>query len=194
MRLLFKSNRNNPLWTLWLSTILKQIGKRISSLKIQGKCFTEIQKYVHQKAILKWNSFLETDHLFKFAMKALQQQLPTASNLFRWKSITSSRCPLRGLVQTNKHVWLNYGSPASLSRYTKRHDHVLGMLIDWFKSHLKDKCELYADIDEAFVKPITYLFFPSRPDITIKYSSRIDILEVKSNRKSYMGFQIVYNF
>ena len=158
----------------------EKIDKHISSLKIQGKSFTEIQKYVHQKAILKWNSFLETvpDHLFKFARKALQQQLPTASNLFRWKKTTSPSCPLCGLVQTNKHVLSNCGSPASLSRYTKRHDHVLGILIDWFKSHLKDKCELYADIDEASVKPITDLFFPSRPDIAIKYSSRIDILEL----------------
>ena len=90
----------------------------------------------------------------------------------------SPSCPLCGLVQTNKHVLSNCGSPASLSRYTKRHDHVLGILIDWFKSHLKDKCELYADIDEASVKPITDLFFPSRPDIAIKYSSRIDILEL----------------
>ena len=74
----------------------EKIDKHISSLKIQGKSFTEIQKSVHQKAILKWNSFLETvpDHLFKFARKALQQQLPTASNLFRWKKNNITLLPI----------------------------------------------------------------------------------------------------
>ena len=65
-----------------------------------------------------------------------------------------------------------------LSKYTKRHDHALEILLDWFKSNLKDKRELYADFDTASVKPITDLFLQFRPDIAIKHFSQIDILEL----------------
>ena len=65
-----------------------------------------------------------------------------------------------------------------LSKYTKRHDRTLEILLDWFKSNLKDKHELYADFDTASVKPITDLFFQFRPDIAINYFSQIDILEL----------------
>ena len=66
-------------------------------------------------------------------------------------------------------------------------------MIDWFESHLKDNCELYADIDETSVKPITDLFFASGPDRAIKYSLRIDILELtvchKTNISSSQKFE-----
>ena len=65
-----------------------------------------------------------------------------------------------------------------LSKYTKRHDHALEILLNWFKSNLKDNHELYADFDTASVKPISDLFFQFRPDIAIKHFSQIDILEL----------------
>ena len=65
-----------------------------------------------------------------------------------------------------------------LSKYTKRHNNALEILLDWFKSNLKDKHELYADFDTASVKPITDLFLQFRPDIAIKHFSQIDILEL----------------
>ena len=138
-----------------------KIDTHISSLKLQGKSFIEIQKALPQKSISNWNSFLESvpDHLFTFARKAMQQQLPTAANLLRWNKISSSSCVLCGLSQTNKHVLSNCGSEIMLSKYTKRHDRALEILLDWFKSNLKDKHELYADFDTASVKPITDLFF-----------------------------------
>ena len=133
-----------------------KIDTHISSLKLQGKSFIEIQKALPQKSISNWNSFLESvpDHLFTFTRKAMQQQLPTAANLFRWSKISSSSC---GFPQTNKHVLSNF--QIMLSKYTRRNDHALEILLDWFKSNLKDKHELYADFDTASVKPITDLFF-----------------------------------
>ena len=65
-----------------------------------------------------------------------------------------------------------------LLKYTMRHDHALEILLDWFKSNLKDKHKLYGDFDTASVKPITDLFFQFWPDIAIKHFFQIDILEL----------------
>ena len=55
-----------------------------------------------------WSRIVEAlpDFLFRFVKKALQQQLPTASNLARWKRIASPNCILCGksIPQTNKHL------------------------------------------------------------------------------------------
>ena len=100
-----QQSKQSALDSLKAHNYSEKIDKHISSLIIQGKSFTEIQKYVHLKAILKWDSFLETvpDHLFKFARKALQQQLPTASNLFRWKKNNIALLPVvwAGAKRTN---------------------------------------------------------------------------------------------
>ena len=61
---------------------------------------------------------LESMHqyIFSFARKATLQQLPTASNLHRWKKISSPVCNLcnSDMVQTNKHVMNNCSNAKAL--------------------------------------------------------------------------------
>ena len=85
-----------------------------------------------------------------------------------------------------------------LSKYTKRHEHALAILLHWFKSNLNDKHELYADFDTASVMPITDLFLQFRPDIAIKHFSQIDILELtvchESNLTKKSKYQNLKNY
>ena len=83
-----------------------------------------------RQSIIDWSSSLEAmpQYIFNFARKALIQQLPTASNLHRWKKIASPMCNLcsSDKVQTNKHALNNCDK--ALERYTERHDNVLSLL------------------------------------------------------------------
>src|SRR6218665_3630624 len=71
--------------------------------------------------------------VYNFERKALQQQLPTAANLARWKKTSDASCQLRnsGKPQTNKHVLSNCSSPAALERYKSRHNGILETMGDW---------------------------------------------------------------
>ena len=97
-------------------------------LKMQGESPKVIIESISRKNLTSWNNLF--DHLpqfpFQFARKALQQQLPTASNLYRWKKLQSPMCSLCGInkPQTNLHVLSNCSSQKALDRYTQRHNNV----------------------------------------------------------------------
>ena len=57
----------------------------ISSLKIQGKIIKHLAESTKKSSLASWSSELDKlpASLFIFTKKALQQQLPTASNLMR---------------------------------------------------------------------------------------------------------------
>ena len=113
---------------------LSKVVEHISSLKVQGKSFSAVREAFDEASIKSWSSMVNdllSGMLFTFVRKAFQQQLPTASNLYRWKKSDSDKCSLCGLVQTNKHSLNNCGSSAALSRYKTRHDRILEILARW---------------------------------------------------------------
>ena len=72
--------------------------QRRSSLKIQGKSFNSIKEAFDEKTINSWSTMINDllpERLFLFVRKAFQQQLPTASNWFRWKKTDSNKCRFR---------------------------------------------------------------------------------------------------
>src|SRR5579872_5570302 len=80
--------------------------------------------------------------------------------------------------QTNKHVLSNRSAPVALQRYTKRHDDILNILVNWFKTVLPQSSKIYADIINCNCLPICDLFQNFRPDVAIYNSDALNILEL----------------
>ena len=160
---------------------LSKVVEHISSLKVQGKSFSAVREAFDEASIKSWSSMVNdllSGMLFTFVRKAFQQQLPTASNLYRWKKSDSDKCSLCGLVQTNKHSLNNCGSSAALSRYKTRHDRILEILARWIITVVKDDDEVFVDLNEQSFKPVSNLFHSMRPDIVIKSRNYIATLEL----------------
>ena len=166
---------------------LSKVVEHISSLKVQGKSFSAVREVFDEASIKSWSSMVNDllpGMLFTFVRKAFQQQLPTASNLYRWKKSDSDKCSLCGLVQTNKHSLNNCGSSAALSRYKTRHDRILEILARWIITVVKDDDEVFVDLNEQSFKPVSNLFHSMRPDIVVKSRKYIATLELTISHES----------
>ena len=90
--------------------------QHINSLQLQGALIRSVTDSLSKASIKKWSSQLSNvaTPVFRFVCKALQQQLPTATNLVRWESRqtlrvlyaqvyrqTSTSCPIAN------HPWLS---------------------------------------------------------------------------------------
>ena len=93
------------------SSLILQAESHRHSLVLQCQAIQVIVDCVPKSGIEQWSRVVEAlpDFLFRFVKKALQQQLPTASNLARWKRIPSPDCMLckKSIHQTNKHLLSN---------------------------------------------------------------------------------------
>ena len=172
----------------------KRKMEHINSLSIQGKLISAITEEFSKSVITKWTRNLDklATQMFNFVRKALQQQLPTASNLQRWGKTTDSNCPLCQKIQTNKHVLSNCGSSVALERYKTRHDSILTILVDWIRMNVKPGLETFADLEDKEYRPLSELFQSLRPDMAVLGPSSIDTLELTvchetnlSNSKQY---------
>ncbi len=154
--------------------------EHIFSLRCQGVLFKSIIENISQKQIGRWARDLEKlpEVLYKFARKALQQQLPTNSNLQLWGKTNNPICPLCNFKQTNKHVLANCGSIAALSRFTDRHNKILTIILEWLQAHVLPGSAIYADLSGTNVKPISDIFNSLRPDIAIIRADLIETLEL----------------
>ena len=150
------------------------------NLGVQGLSIKSVLEVIPEKQISAWSQSLNdlSGYLYNFIRKAIQSQLPTFSNLHRWGRSPSALCPLCGQQQTNKHVLSNCGANSALNRYTIRHNQILQLLIDWLSSKLSAGNEIYHDLPVAGSKHISDLFIGLRPDIVIKNTDKISILEL----------------
>ena len=155
------------------------------SLNIQCQIVKSVVESVSKQNIILWSMTLESmpQYIFSFARKAILQQLPTASNLHRWKKISSPVCNLcnSGMPQTNKHVMNNCSNVKALERYSQRHDNVLSLLAGWILSTKSTEQELFVDLPSESEKwnPIDQVFQPAcRPDILVIEHSKIFVLEL----------------
>ena len=204
---MLKSNKNKDVQNIWsitsaknvnldalvtqhgdkqsaLKTLAKEqqqeIKEHLASLQIQGQIINFITQTLSKTTIAWWASEIEKlpAPLFKFVKKAMQQQLPTASNLVRWGKTQDVRCPLCQEKQTNKHVLSNCSSSTALTRFKNRHDNVLSILVEGISRKLQNNQTVYSDLDGQQSKPVSELFMSLRPDIAIRSSSTIDTLEL----------------
>ena len=152
-------------------------------LEIQGMAVKMIVDNISKGNILNWTNMLNQmpESIFCFARKALQQQLPTAANLARWKRIVNPSCILchSDKPQTNKHVLSNCESPVALKRYTNRHDQILEAMVNWLKISKNDSQSIVADLKCEGSVPVSDIFEDCyRPDICIIDSKSVYVLEL----------------
>ena len=120
----------------------------VNSLEIQGTLVSSINSCLSSQEISRWSKYTLTllESSFKFVRKALQQQLATAANMKRWGRSAANLCTLCSAVQTNKHVLSNCSSPSTLHRYSNRHNSILTILAEYFKSVLPSTHSLFVDL------------------------------------------------
>ena len=103
------------------------------------------------------------------------------STIYQWISLTE---------KYTKHLTLYYNYyfviiiiiiiaiAIALERYTKRHNKVLEILINWIGSVLDSSFVLYADLVHPKAKPVIDIFNSIRPDIAVKTNDQIHTLEL----------------
>ena len=163
------------------ASLIFQAEFHAHSLILQGQAVKVITECISKSGIGQWSRIVEAlpDFLFHFAKKALQQQLPTASNLARWKRIPSPNCILCGnsIPQTNKHLLSHCAY--LLDRYSERHNRILEKIVRWIDSHKSPKQRLAVDLPFSSFIQIDTVFKPTiRPDIVLYDESSISILEL----------------
>src|SRR6267154_1056399 len=175
--LLNNSNYLDARRTLNQQSISRSLN-HINRLKIQSPSITTINTELKKQEIKRWSNFTLTlpESVFKFIRKAIQQQLATASNMKRWGRSVNNVCTLCKAIQTNKHVLSNCSSSASLSRYSKRHNSILAILVEYLTSVLPSSNTLYVDLPHR--TPINTIFNTLRPDLVINHNNKIMVFEL----------------
>ena len=150
-------------------------------LQMQGEAPRVVTENISRKNIVSWNDLADhlPQYLFRFLRKALQQLLPTASNLFRWKIATSPTCTLcMNKPQSNAHVLSNCSAPKALERYTLRHNAILSILACWITSTKSKDQQLFADLPLSTCSQIADIFLTCvRPDLVL-VDEKIHVLEL----------------
>ena len=163
------------------SSLILQAESHLHSLVLQGQAIQVIVDCIPKSGIEQWSRVVEAlpDFLFRFVKKALQQQLPTASNLARWKRIPSPDCMLckKSIHQTDKHLLSNCES--LLECYSERHNKILERIARWIDSNKSpDQC-LAVDLPfSTFLHTDSVFKQTIRPDIVLYDKSSISVLEL----------------
>src|SRR6218665_77191 len=149
-------------------------------LECQGILSKTVVESVKKANIITWSNTLTImpEPVYNFARKAMQQQLPTAATLERWKKTSYSSCQLcnSGKPQTNKHVLSNCSSLPALERYKRRHNGILETLADWLASALSSSQRLFAGLTSEKFHPVGAIFkATARPDTVIRHDSELVI-------------------
>ena len=98
--------------------------------------------------------------------KAIQNQLPTASNLKRWGRSNTDSCRLCHRTQTNKHIFSNCSSANVLKRYTYGRNKILEITSAWLRSSITDQnIKMFANLDSSPADDTCLVFHSFRPDM-----------------------------
>jgi hypothetical protein len=161
---------------------ISEAESHFTNLEIQGTAAKSVIENITASNIRVWSEALESipPFLYQFARKALQQQLPTKSNLARWKKTPDPTCDLcpGQKAQTNKHLLSNCSNPFILDQYLHRHNKILELITAWIDQNKSSSQSLFADIDTGS-DPINEVFHDScRPDLILTDDSSVLILEL----------------
>lgn len=145
--------------------------EHLHALPVQGKCLSW-----SDVDTIEWSNLIRQlpDEQFKFIMNAIQNTLPTRTNLHLWKKSSSHLCPLCNQPQSLCHV-LN-ACPVLLQSgaYKRRHDKLLALIASFVRSHTPNDVNMIVDLPgEDYIFPISVATSSLRPDVVIwKESSR----------------------
>jgi hypothetical protein len=149
-------------------------------LSYQGSITKIITENIPGNYVNDWTNTINKlpGFLFNFTRKAMQQQLPTLTNLVRWGKATNSQCPHCSLPQTNKHVLSNCANPDTLQRFTARHDKILEIIANWFQLRIANNVQLFADLNNSKFKQCLDLFTGLRPDLAFIKDDTVQVVEL----------------
>jgi len=158
----------------------KLATNHLTSLSYQGLCIKAVTENIPGRKINLWAKMSEslTSHIYNFVRKAIQSQLPTLSNLVRWGRESVNLCPLCNVSQTNKHVLSNCSHTDVLKRYLDRHNTILTLLANWFKSKITNGYILCVDLPGSCFKQTQDLLVGLRPDIVIMNDKELVVTEL----------------
>ncbi|MDW0252306.1 MAG: reverse transcriptase domain-containing protein, partial [Nitrososphaeraceae archaeon] len=158
----------------------KEAEDHLIALGYQGAITKIVIETISSNYISDWTKTLTNlpGFLYNFTRKAMQQQLPTLSNLVRWGKAVNNQCPLCSLPQTNKHVLSNCSNAHVLERFTSRHDKILEIIANWFKSKIPKDVDMFADLKNANFKQCSDLFIGVRPDLVFVKGNIVQALEL----------------
>ena len=137
----------------------------LTSLTQQGQTMRALNK----KNASVWSQVVTSlpDRTMKFDINASLETLPTNSNLFKWKKLSSPRCSLcQSPNQLLLHVLNLCPVALNLRRFNKRHDGVLRVLASWIKDHVPSTANVIVDLpDSVYNFPTHIVKCTDRPDI-----------------------------
>ena len=154
----------------------------IRSLVCQGELARCVSENLPKAAVEQWSRTLESlpDYLFRFDRKAFQQQLPTASNLKRWKRIDDPNCPEKIFANKQACFVKLPGSPQSIFGAAQQHPvHNCEMVVETMWTHKRADQHQLVDLPSTEFGSIDVAFQSSiRPDIVMCEESKILVLEL----------------
>ena len=198
LRKALKSSRNSSIKDLWKSTsansniqydvfkstkdVLKnfkaaQEDKLLNHLPSQGFFFANIIKYSLTSLHSTW-SIVHSNlpkNIFNFAIRYINNTLPTRKNLVKWGVLGTSDCSFCCSPESLCHVVA--GCQSYLDRFTWRHDSILKFLASSLQPVLNSSSRLYADID-GFNSPSIITGDTHRPDLLVYTQDCLYILEL----------------
>ena len=166
---------------LLINSQIQSAESHLFALGCQGAITKIVSEIVPSNFITDWSTTVNNlpGFLFNFVRKAMQQQLPTLSNLVRWGKTVSDQCPLCcSHSQTNKHILSNCANPLALERYSSRHDRILELIANWFRFKVHNNIDIFADLRNSKFKQCSDLFSGLRPDLAFVKGDTVHVLEL----------------
>ena len=137
----------------------------LTSLTQQG----QMMRAFNEKNASVWSQVVTSlpDRIMKFAINASLETLPTNSNLFKWKKLSSPHCSLRQSPnQSLLHVLNLCPVALNLHRFNKSHDCVLQVLASWINDHVPSTANVIVDLpDSVYNFPTHIVKCTDCPDI-----------------------------
>ena len=178
------SNHTNIQYDVFKSTkeVLKnfrsnQEDRLQNDLLSQGFFFSNILKFSLSSLHSTWSTTHANlpKNIFNFAIRYINNTLPTRKNLFKWGLSTTSECSYCYCSESLCHVVA--GCQQYLVSFTWRHNSVLNFLASSIQPTLSGSSCLYSDID-GFSNPSIITGDEQRPDLLISTPDCLYVLEL----------------
>lgn len=160
-------------------------NKILNEMSLQKVVVTSIWKHALPSFANTWSRVVENlpRNLYNFCLRYLTNSLPNATNTFRWRTSTSSRCSLCQSQETLQHVVSGCKSALEEGRYTWRHDSVLLAIAKMLTSSKENK--VYCDTKNTpFAKPDVISGSELRPDLFVQRNGKLLALELSTGFES----------
>ena len=162
-----------------VNKIVNKILDDMKERKVQNTVIDSISQQCSCSSINQWRKVCEEipQNIFIFLCKEIIPQLANNTNLFRWKRVLSSDCGLcNSSKQTQMSILNDCPEAVHNGRYAWRHDSILFTICHYLTMLENIGFELFVDL--AGFKNPGILFKGPRPDIVVKNSNKLTVIEL----------------